>query len=159
MNRLHLALEKATCLYKQLSSDFYYHNYHHAMDVCKAVMKLADMEGIRGRDRELLETAALYHDVGYTVCYESNEKEAVKIVQKDLPEMGYDQDEIKIICSIISATAMPQNPSNKLEELICDADLDNLGREDFLIRTDGIRKERNVFLEPVDKKNMVFPDH
>jgi hypothetical protein len=32
---------------------------------------------------------------------------------------------------MIMATKIPQTPHNKLEEIICDADLDYLGREDF----------------------------
>jgi hypothetical protein len=36
-----------------------------------------------------------------------------------------------MILGLIRATKIPQNPSNLLEKIICDADLDYLGREDF----------------------------
>ena len=39
----------------------------------------------------------------------------------------------KIIGDIILASQVPQNPKSKLEELLCDADLDYLGRDDFFI--------------------------
>ena len=32
---------------------------------------------------------------------------------------------------MIMATQIPQTPHNKLEQIICDADLDYLGRDDF----------------------------
>ena len=36
-----------------------------------------------------------------------------------------------IICGMIMATKIPQTPLTKLEEIICDADLDYFGRDDF----------------------------
>jgi uncharacterized protein len=40
-------------------------------------------------------------------------------------------NEKEIICQIIMATKIPQEPNGLFEEIICDADLDYLGREDF----------------------------
>ena len=40
--------------------------------------------------------------------------------------LGYD-----LFSQLILATKVPQKPKNKLEKIICDADLDYLGREDF----------------------------
>jgi len=42
------------------------------------------------------------------------------------------------------ATKIPQSPKNILEEIICDADLDYLGRDDFEPISDSLRRE---FLE------------
>ena len=38
---------------------------------------------------------------------------------------------IEKICELILATKVPHNPKNKLSEIICDADLDYLGRDDY----------------------------
>ena len=35
------------------------------------------------------------------------------------------------ICGMIMATKIPQSPKNYLEQILCDADLDYLGRDDF----------------------------
>jgi hypothetical protein len=45
--------------------------------------------------------------------------------------IGFTLPEIEIICGMIRATKIPQQPQNKLEEIIADADLDYLGRDDF----------------------------
>ena len=37
-----------------------------------------------------------------------------------------------MICELIFATEMPPNPKNRLEEIMCDADLDYLGRSDMI---------------------------
>ena len=36
---------------------------------------------------------------------------------------------------------MPQHPQGLLQELLCDADLDSLGREDFLETSHNLRRE------------------
>ena len=41
----------------------------------------------------------------------------------------------------IYATIIPHNPQSKLEEIICDADLDYLGRDDFHEISDTLRVE------------------
>ena len=38
-------------------------------------------------------------------------------------------------------TQIPHNPKKKLEEIICDADLDYLGRDDFHVIADRLRVE------------------
>jgi hypothetical protein len=42
---------------------------------------------------------------------------------------------------MIRATKVPQQPFNVLEEVICDADLDYLGRNDFFQIGEGLFKE------------------
>jgi uncharacterized protein len=54
-----------------------------------------------------------------------------ELAKKELPAAGFSGDEISIICGMIMATRYPQQPKNKLEQILCDADLDYLGRDDF----------------------------
>jgi len=49
-----------------------------------------------------------------------------------LPKYNYTPEQIEAICSIIMATRLPPQPSSLLEEIICDSDLDYLGRSDFI---------------------------
>ncbi|NJN43809.1 MAG: hypothetical protein HC806_03090 [Anaerolineae bacterium] len=42
---------------------------------------------------------------------------------------------------MIIATRLPQSPRNLLEEILADADLDTLGRDDFFTRSDALREE------------------
>jgi hypothetical protein len=53
------------------------------------------------------------------------------MVKNQLAQFKYSDSDIERICGMIMATKIPQNPNNLLEEIICDADLDYLGREDF----------------------------
>jgi hypothetical protein len=49
-----------------------------------------------------------------------------------LPDYGYSEKQIDMICQIILSTKLPPRPTNLLEEIICDSDLDYLGRSDFI---------------------------
>src|SRR5690606_4215820 len=53
------------------------------------------------------------------------------IARQHLPDYDYTPEQIEVICGMIMATKIPQTPNNKLEKIICDADLDYLGRDDF----------------------------
>jgi uncharacterized protein len=47
-----------------------------------------------------------------------------------LPEFGFTDDQLALICGMIMATKIPQKPVTLLEKIIGDADLDYLGRDD-----------------------------
>ena len=116
----------------QLSETLYYHGLHHTLDVLNAAMILADEEGVEDRsDLKLLKTAALFHDSGFLNTYKNHEEEGCRIANVHLSLFGYSQEEIKKICGMIMATKIPQTPTTILEQILCDADLDYLGRDDF----------------------------
>lgn len=118
-------------LKNELPSDLYYHGYHHTVDVYEAAAAIALRENVNTKNTELIKVAALFHDSGFIRQYPKNEPVGCEIAKEYLPQFGYSDDEIKIVCGMIMATQVPQNPQNHLEQIICDADLDYLGRSDF----------------------------
>lgn len=114
-----------------LSSKLTYHGLHHTMDVLYITEELCLMERVTPYEAILLKTAALFHDSGFTISNQEHEQLGCSIAQKILPTYGYLPQEIEKICGMIMATKIPQSPKNYLEEIICDADLDYLGRDDF----------------------------
>ena len=48
-----------------------------------------------------------------------------------LPAYGLSSKQIETIAKMILSTRLPQTPVTLLEKILCDADLDYLGREDF----------------------------
>lgn len=114
-----------------LPQDLYYHGLHHTLDVANAAEKIALSEGVEGEDLFLLKTAALFHDAGFTRAYSKNETIGVMLASQHLPQFGYNEKQVETISSIIMATEIPQSPKTQLEEIMCDADLDYLGRDDF----------------------------
>jgi uncharacterized protein len=115
----------------ELPSNLYYHGFHHVLDVLQSAQRLGEMEKINEKEMEMLCLAALFHDSGFIISSKDHELNGCKLVRENLLGFGYSENEIETICGMIMATKFPQQPKNLLEELICDADLDYLGRDDF----------------------------
>ncbi len=130
-------------LKNELKPDLYYHCYNHTIDVYDAAKKIAKMEQITETDFLLLKTAALYHDSGFLLGYKNHEELSTEFVKQHLPEFGYEIKEIEIICKMIVSTRLPQNPKDQLEKILCDADLDYLGRDDFFMIANKLLCEWN----------------
>lgn len=120
-------------LRKELPPELYYHSVEHTLDVLAATERLCQQENVSAYHTELLKTAALFHDAGFTISHLEHERLGCKIVKASLPDFGYATAEIGQICGMIMATRIPQSPQNKLEEILSDADLDYLGRTDFYV--------------------------
>ncbi|MBK9175078.1 MAG: HD domain-containing protein [Flavobacteriales bacterium] len=108
-----------------------YHSLEHTLDVYASAIGIAEAEGITGEGLVLLKIAALYHDAGFTVQDTDHEEAGCTIAREMLPTFGFDVRQVDLICDMIMATRIPQRPRNKLARVLCDADLDYLGRGDF----------------------------
>lgn len=125
----------------ELSPNLHYHGIHHTYDVVDAVERLAIMEGVLDEDIFVLKSAATYHDAGFVERYEKNEPVGARMASEILPLYGYTQAQVELVHDLIYATIIPHNPTTKLQQIICDADLDYLGREDFHQIADTLRRE------------------
>ena len=128
-----------------------YHNLWHTFDeVVPAAMHLAKLCNIGAHEQQLLHVAAAFHDTGYIIQAQEHEAISVGIASTILPQFGFEADDIEWIGRIIQATRIPQSPTCKLGEILADADLDVLGRDDFWQRHDAIRTEMSSFGTEMD---------
>ena len=114
-----------------LSPALTYHGKQHTLDVLAVSELLCQSENCSKSETTLVLTAALLHDIGFLRHYENHETHSCKIAEEWLPQFGYTEGVIKEICGLIQTTKIPQSPRTHLEEILCDADLDYLGRADF----------------------------
>lgn len=128
-------------LERGLSPKLHYHSIAHTKDVVRAVERYALLEGVTDEGLFLLKSAATYHDAGFVESYEKNEPIGARMAEEILPKYGYSQQHIDVIKELIFVTQIPHKPKNHLEEIICDADLDYLGRDDFHEIADKLRRE------------------
>ena len=128
-------------LRNELNSDLFYHNASHVTDVMQSAEMIGKLENINDQDMELLKVAALFHDSGFIINSENHEQHSCSIAKDYLPTVGYTETELALICELIMATRVPQLPHTHLEKIICDADLDYLGRDDFFTTGNKIYKE------------------
>lgn len=132
-------------LEKELDPRLGYHNLAHTLDVLEQSQTIARQEGIHDEHKLLLlKTAALFHDSGFLFVYKGHEEKGCEIVSEDLKDVFSEKD-LQTICGMIMATKIPQSPNNLLEQIICDADLDYLGRKDFEPISRNLYKEFITF--------------
>ena len=133
-------------LEKELSPGLYYHGLRHTTeDVVPATEKFAEGEGIKGESLDLLLTATWFHDLGFIEVRTGHEVIGARIASEILPGFGFTEEQVQIVKGIIMATVVPQSPLTILEQIMADADLDVLGRDDFMLRNDNLRRELAFF--------------
>jgi HD superfamily phosphodiesterase len=128
-------------LENELNPHYVYHSLNHTLDVVRSSEIIALHENISEKEIEIIKTAAYLHDIGIIVQFKGHEKHSVNIAQEILPQFGYKPDDINLIIELIHSTQMPQVANNILQQIICDADLDYLGRNDYFKISSLLRKE------------------
>ena len=132
----------------ELPGGIKYHNADHTLHPTKGVVAVANniaiSENISEHDRELLITAAYFHDTGYIREYEKNEPIAARMAGRILKLIGYKPNEVEKVQKMILSTDLEREPINHVDKILCDADLDNLGREDFFKLDGKLREGRRI---------------
>lgn len=119
-----------------------YHCPEHTVDVMLQAARIAEAENITdSRSLLLVQIASLFHDTGFLSTYHGHEEKSCEIMLDVIDSNWLSPSEIKMIFGMIMATKIPQSPDTVHEMIICDADLDYLGREDFEIISDRLRIE------------------
>ena len=132
----------------ELPNGIKYHDANHTLHPTRGVVasanRIALSENIPERDRELLITAAYFHDTGYIRQFGKNEPIAARMAGRILKLIGYKPGEIKKIQKMILATDLERKPQTHIEKILCDADLDHFGREDFFNLDGKLREGRRI---------------
>lgn len=128
-------------LERELPTTLFYHNIKHTIDVVTGVELIGWAEKVTEEEMLLLKTAALLHDAGHIHTYKNHEEESARMAQELLPRFGYSDAQIAKISSLILATTLPPRPTNLLEEILCDSDLDYLGRKDYIPISQALYEE------------------
>lgn len=125
----------------QLAKHLFYHGLHHTLDVLEAAERIGKEEQLTTHEMKLVLVAAAYHDCGFLDTYAEHELAGCEIARKVLPDFAFTPEDIDIICTMIMATKVPQDPKSELANILCDADLDYLGRDDFYTIGDTLLEE------------------
>ena len=133
---------------EELPNGIKYHDANHTLHPTKGVVaaanRIALSEKISESERELVIAAAYFHDTGYIRQFGKNEPIAARMAGRILKLIGYKPGEIKKIQSMILATDLALKPKNHIEKILCDADLDHFGRDDFFEMDGKLREGRRI---------------
>lgn len=141
----------------KLSKDLHYHGVHHtldALDSCKIYLKYNE---VSVHDAKLLRLGVLFHDIGFTETNLEHEQKSSEIAKRLLNNYNFPKDDIQIIVDLILCTKIPQQPKTLLERIICDVDLDYLGRPDFYEISDQLFRELKALsvINNIDEWNKI----
>ncbi len=128
-------------LSKQLPDNMTYHSINHTIDVVASAEEIAEKQNLSDEEIEIVQIAAWFHDLGYTKGSESHEEKGAEMAREFLNGKGFPEEKINKVEGCIMATQMPQNPKNKLEQILCDADLMHLADEDYFSKADLLHQE------------------
>ena len=115
----------------EIPGDYKYHSLRHTLDVIEEAVRIGQSEGLNEYDLTLLKIAALFHDTGYMLTRKEHEQVGCGIFRDAVQGYGLSEEDVKIVEGCIMATRIPQSPKSHIEMILCDADLDYLGRDDF----------------------------
>ncbi len=130
-----------------LPKNLHYHNVKQTIDVITEVELIGWAEGFSEEELLMLKIAALFHDAGHAINYENHEHHSTVMAREKMASYDFPQEYIEEVCKLIMATKLPPRPNNLLEKIMCDSDLDYLGRTDFLPISNNLYeelKERNL---------------
>lgn len=144
-------------LAQKLPQNLSYHSLLHTQDVVSEALQFGIKDNLPRRSLELLAIAAACHDVGFITRTVMNEPLGAAYAREQMEKAGgYTADEIALVERMILDTPIVdtvdgprQVPSTDLSRYLLDADLSNLGRDDFFEKGELLRQElgqeQNIF--------------
>ncbi|WP_339874667.1 HD domain-containing protein [uncultured Algoriphagus sp.] len=120
-----------TNLEANLPSSLTYHALDHTLDVLNVCNQYIRREQLPEEERYLLRTGAIVHDMGFLQGSANHEEVGAGMAEVIMKDLGINKKDIELVKGLVMATKIPQNPQNHLQRIICDADLDYLGRQDY----------------------------
>jgi predicted metal-dependent HD superfamily phosphohydrolase len=130
-----------TFILERFSDKISYHNLDHTLDVVQASELIGCACGLSDEQLEIVLVAAWFHDVGYYLGNEEHEAISARIARDFLEKEGLPEDKIQMVECCIAATKVPQQPTNLVEMVLCDADLYHLSTERFFEKSDLLMRE------------------
>lgn len=141
MKTNHIITELYRRIEANISPELTYHGLHHTIDVYNTCKLYIQYYKLKKREAKLLEIAAVAHDIGFLETYRNHEAAGAEVAANIMLKHNYNTKDIELVCGMIMATKIPQSPNNLLEQIICDSDLDYLGRNDFEVISYTLLKE------------------
>ncbi|MBG8555228.1 Pycsar system effector family protein [Hymenobacter guriensis] len=130
-----------TLFEEKLPKQLVYHSPRHTRTVAKEATALGEAAGLSAEDIEVLQLAAWFHDTGYTEVYDGHEFRSMELAAQWLQQQQYPAERIALVQELIKATHRDETPKTELQQLMVDADMSSMGREEFFGNAELLRTE------------------
>ena len=137
----------------ELDKSLTYHCYAHTLDVMKQALALAEIDDLAEHERLLLMIAAAFHDAGFLLQKPKNEPIGAEMASEAmLASNEFSVEEREMVWQMIMDTQLnaegpAQTARTHLSPWLLDADLANLGRDDFWHQTTLLSEEMQIPIE------------
>ena len=131
-----------TLLEERLAPWAAYHDYQHTDETYRASREIGQACHLGPDELEIVLLAALFHDTGYIETVRGHEERSVQIATDFLRKKNYPEEKLRAVAGCIMATTVPQRPKNILEQVVCDADMLYIGREEFFHKNGLLKSEQ-----------------
>lgn len=108
-----------------------YHGIEHTLDVLNVCEQYIRRLNLGEEERFLLRIGAVVHDMGFLNGSANHEEVGAGMASELMLDLGMKDVQIEEVKGLVLSTKIPQSPKNELQKIICDADLDYLGRDDY----------------------------
>lgn len=140
-------------LKEKLPSANIYHNLNHTKQVVKNAKEIASNCDLTENEMEIILLSAWFHDTGFIKKYEDHENVSAEIADEFLSNNSYSKKRISKVKECIIKTNINYMPENKLEKILCEADLLYLSKPNFIPQANLLRKEwENIGIKYSDKE-------
>ncbi len=140
---------------EKLPEKVVFHNFSHTQRIGEYAEIIGQHAGLTDEEMDLLKISVLFKDSGFVNSYENHLEESVAIATKFLSENNVDQPAISRISELIRATRFPQQPKDKVAEVLCDADMMYITADDAIELFDLLYFER-ALVKPGSEKRATF---
>ena len=130
-----------------------YHSIDHVKYVVDSSEFIGKRCGLSEDEINIVKLCAWFHDIGFIITPENNEKACAKIATEFLTSKGIDDSIITQVKNCILATCIPQQPKDLISRVLCDADLKHLSEDNYFEWIENLRKELiNISGEKISKR-------
>ncbi|MCD4791002.1 MAG: DUF5706 domain-containing protein [Bacteroidales bacterium] len=130
-----------------------YHSIDHVKYVVDSSEFIGKRCGLSEDEINIVKLCAWFHDIGFIITPENNEKVCAKIATEFLTSKGIDDSIITQVKNCILATCIPQQPKDLISRVLCDADLKHLSEDNYFEWIENLRKELiNISGEKISKR-------
>ena len=136
---------------KHLDKHYTYHNVGHTLEVCSAVKLFAENSNLASDVYYALRIAAVFHDFGYLESSSDNEKLALPYIEDFGRRWNIAGDILRAAYNMVLETVFPYQPASLAGQILCDADVEYIGRDSFL-------KKAELFRRDLAGEGMVFTE-
>lgn len=128
----------------EIPEGYHFHDFRHVINVVESCEEISKSYNLDEEEQFVLLAAAWFHDAGYSGGSDNHEERSAAMADDFLKSHGISETLTEKVKSAILATKMPQTPKDRIEEILCDADLSHLGRKNYWERVGKLRHELAV---------------